>query len=339
MAEIELNISKARVSSTKCCVKFCDVEYPAKLHRVSHQIRYELMKTKRFFIPENARACELHSDIDVWPGIRIEDEKCKFSITQIEQMIDLLRSCPKDVKKSVLKVKSDFEFKTDTGLTRAQFTDLFQRLPSISDEFKYDKNDDIAIESLYIYLMKLRTGRTNDDIGSVFGITRFTVTERLNKIRKILELDFVFRHVNFELTRAEMAKRTSLLSQTIFCGGDTSRPVLVLDGTYVYIQKSSNYDFQKQSYNAHKKRNFIRVMVCTTTDGTILFVLGPYAASTNDATIMASLVEHSNAFKQLAQGDVIILDRGFRDCVDLVREKGFDVKVTRQHTIHHTTSQ
>lgn len=325
MAEISLNITKARVSSTKCCV--CNVQYPEKLHRISQEMRYEIMKLKRFYIPVNARACQMHSDISVWPGMQIQNEKSKFTVAQIEEMVDLLISTPKQSKTSVLDVKSDFEYRIDTGLTRAQFLDLFGRLPSISSEFKYDKNNETATESLYMYLMKLRTGRTNDDIGSIFKITRFTVTERMNKIRKVLESDFVYKNVNFAMTREQLAQCTTPLSQMLFCNGDTSRPVLILDGTYIFIQKSSNYDFQKQSYNGHKKRNFVRVMVCTTTDGTILFVLGPYPASTNDASIMNSLIEQSDAFKNLNRGDVIILDRGFRDCTDTIKKAGFDAKL------------
>lgn len=325
MAEIALNINKSRVSSTKCCV--CDVQYPEKLHRVSQQMRHEILKLKRFYIPKNARACQMHSDFSVWAGISFQNVQSKFTATQIEDMVDLLRSSPEPLQKSVLDVKSDFEFRTDTALTRAQFIDLFGRLPSISSEFKNDKNNQTAIESLYIYLMKLRTGRTHDDIGSIFGITRFTVTERMNKIRKVLENDFVYKNVNFEMTREQLAQRTTPLSQMLFCNGDTTRPVITLDGTYIYIQQSSNYGFQKQTYNAHKKRNFIRVMVCTTTDGTILFVLGPYKASTNDASIMNSLIANSDAFNNLNRGDVILLDRGFSTCTDIIKQAGFDVKI------------
>lgn len=92
--------------------------------------------------------------------------------------------------------------------------------------------------------MKLRTGRTNDEIGITFGITRFTVTARMNKVRSAFEKDFVFQHVNFEMTREGLAQRTSLLSQMVFCGGDTTRPVLVLDGTYVYTVHSKEFQLR-----------------------------------------------------------------------------------------------
>lgn len=130
MAEITLQISKARISSTKCCVKSCIAQFPVKLHRVSQQMRHELMKSNRLYIQANARACEFHNDLSVWPGIPMENEESKFTVPQIEEMVDLLRSSPKHPKKPPLNQKSDFEFKTDSGLTRAQFMDLFSRQPS-----------------------------------------------------------------------------------------------------------------------------------------------------------------------------------------------------------------
>lgn len=170
---------------------------------------------------------------------------------------------------------SSFDIRIDTGLTHAQFKDLFERLPSLCHQFKYDKNSQTSTDSLYMYLMKMRTGRTNDDIGRIFGKTRSAVTRRLRKVRLAMENDFVFENVNCLFTRHQLAERsTSLLSQMLFCKGDVTRPVLVLDGTYVYVQKSSNYQFQKSSYNSYKKRNFVRVMICTTTGGTIVFALG-----------------------------------------------------------------
>lgn len=194
------------------------------------------------------------------------------------------------------------------------------------DSIEKSKNNEAAYNSLYMDLMKLRTGRTNDDIGRTFSITRTAVTERLNKVRRAMENDFVFENVNFVLSRDQLAQRSTLLSQMLFCNGDISRPVLVLDGTYVYVQKSSNYEFQKLSYNGQKKRNFVRVMICTTTDGTIIFALGPYSATTNDAKVLKSIFENSNAFDHLAPGDVFLVDRGFRDCVEFLEEKGFNVQ-------------
>lgn len=327
MAQITLNICKARISSTKCCVPFCNVTRPAKLHRISREIRQEIMKSKRFFIPENARACDVHSDKAVWPEIQMPvNEACQFTAVQIEEMVDLLRLPTKCSGSSTLAHKTNFEFRTDTGLTEQQFNDLFSRVPSLLAKFEHDKNNRTAYESLYMYLLKLRTGRTNDDIGSMFGLTRQSVTNRFNKVREAMENDFVFQNVNYMNTREELAQNSTTFSQTLFANGDESVPILVFDGTYIWCQKSANFDFQKQTYNGQKKRNFVRVMVCTTTNGTIVSVRGPYPASINDASVLNLISENTSALDNLLPGDVILLDRGFRDCIPALEQKGMVVR-------------
>lgn len=223
----------------------------------------------------------------------------------------------------LLVLNSDADVKIDTGLTPEQFEDLFQRLRSLREELKNDKK---ASNSLYMYLMKIRTGRTDEDIGRLFNVTRVTVGSRLNKVRAAMEKDFADKNVNRLLSRQKLANHTTFLSQMIFCNSDVSKPVLIMDGTYVYVQKSSNFEIQKQTYSDQKKRNFVRIMNCVTTDGYIVFTLGPYPAVKNDAQIMQSILENYNALDNLNAGDVILLDRGFRDCVHLLTNKGFDVR-------------
>lgn len=101
MGNIALNISRARISPTKCCVPTFRRESSHELHRLSQNMRYEIMKTKRFFIPEAARACNFHRDSSVWPTINIPNENCPFSAAQIEEMVDLLRSDPKPTEDTV----------------------------------------------------------------------------------------------------------------------------------------------------------------------------------------------------------------------------------------------
>ena len=63
--------------------------------------------------------------------------------------------------------------------------------------------------------------------------------------------------------------------------------VTVWDGTYIYIQKSSNYSFTKKTYSIHKNRPLVKMMVIVSTKGYIIEVLGPYLANgaNNDANI------------------------------------------------------
>lgn len=46
----------------------------------------------------------------------------------------------------------------------------------------------------------------------------------------------------------------------------------------------------------------------------------------NDASIMKSILEEPNGFKTLLQpGDICIVDRGFRDVVDFLKQQGYPV--------------
>ena len=60
----------------------------------------------------------------------------------------------------------------------------------------------------------------------------------------------------------------------------------ISDGTYVYCQKSSNNQFQRKTYSGQKKRHLVKPFVICATDGYIVDVFGPYAATDNDAIIL-----------------------------------------------------
>ena len=50
--------------------------------------------------------------------------------------------------------------------------------------------------------------------------------------------------------------------------------VLIADGTYCFIQKSANLEFQRETYSIQKKRNLIKPFVVCASDGTIFQKLG-----------------------------------------------------------------
>lgn len=91
---------------------------------------------------------------------------------------------------------------------------------------------------------------------------------------------------------------------------------------------SSNYSFQKESYSLHKRRNLVKFMMVVSTKGFILGAYGPFPARKNDATILNEIMnETGNIFDHLLPGDVVILDRGFRDCIKSIRNRGLVVKI------------
>ena len=72
-------------------------------------------------------------------------------------------------------------------------------------------------------------------------------------------------------------------------------------------------------------------MVVTSTDGYFLTVLGPYLAKNNDATILNHMlstnVEDLKGWFQ--EDDVFVVDRGFRDSLDVLKELGIRAEMPR----------
>ena len=97
---------------------------------------------------------------------------------------------------------------------------------------------------------------------------------------------------------------------------------LIADGTYLYCEKSLNNKVQRKTYSGQKKRHLIKPFIIVTSDGHIVDVFGPYAATYNDAKIIENIFEKKDDFKKLIHpGDLLILDRGFRDIVKQLEKK------------------
>ncbi len=72
-------------------------------------------------------------------------------------------------------------------------------------------------------------------------------------------------------------------------------------------------------------------MVCTT-DGQIVDIYGLYEATKNDATILLDILKKDKKLNTLLRkGDIFILDRGFRDCINDL-ENIYKFKVNKYET-------
>lgn len=151
---------------------------------------------------------------------------------------------------------------------------------------------------------------------------------RFVQVREILKRIVVPLCVNFHMDRAELISHKSETSSILFDRENTERAHLILDGTYIYVEKSTNQKFQKASYNSHKKRNYIKIMMGVLTNGRILCVLGPFKATDNDASITDKIFNNPSiaSLSSLNPEDILIVDRGFRDCETMLVNLGYVVK-------------
>ena len=84
---------------------------------------------------------------------------------------------------------------------------------------------------------------------------------------------FVPKFLGFShMTRDEfVSKHTRSFVQHPYANG-MPVAVLVLIGTYIYIQKGGNYTFIRQTYGGHKHTPLVKPMMVFGTDGYVTFL-------------------------------------------------------------------
>ena len=215
-----------------------------------------------------------------------------------------------------------------------------------------------------ILLTKLRSGMDNEMLGTVFNMKKiqgkpkkkpadffscndlctieilliniyfiFQIRRAVHSARKALMTNFVPSNLGFShITREEIIhSHTRPLAQQLLSDITSAPAILVLDGTYIYIQKSGNYTFSRRSFSMHKRRPLLKPMMIVSTTGYIVSVLGPYLADpkNNDSSILNHSI-HSNTEEiknWVEEGDIFVVDRGFRDSEAVLNDLGIRMEM------------
>ncbi|VDI45794.1 Hypothetical predicted protein [Mytilus galloprovincialis] len=99
----------------------------------------------------------------------------------------------------------------------------------------------------------------------------------------------------------------------------------------------------------HKHRPLVKPMVFVTTSGYIVSVMGPYMGDgkNNDANIMTHIIKRNieKITDWLQEDDILIVDRGFRDSLDLLNELGIKSEMPsflgrgeKQHSVEESNT-
>lgn len=184
-----------------------------------------------------------------------------------------------------------------TGRTTQEFMELYNSIPIQS---VVSKNSKTALAKL---LVKYRTGDSDARISSLFRIPKSTLQYKMKLVRNCLTNHFVSQNLGVShISRQEVAERNTTIPEKLFGNpqsNSTDRCAIIeCDSTYLYVQKSSNYKYQKKTYSLHKYHNLTKPFLVVSCDGH-MDVFGPFAATQTDAEIMNFLVS-SDARRRLA---------------------------------------
>lgn len=115
-----------------------------------------------------------------------------------------------------------------------------------------------------------------------------------------MTLEFVPHNIGpNHLSRNEWLNEYNTVTKMLYANDDDSKLILITDGTYCYCEKSSNYEFQRDSYSTQKKRHLLKPFIICSSNGRILDIYGFYEASKNDAKIIQDIFETDDMLKNL----------------------------------------
>lgn len=148
-----------------------------------------------------------------------------------------------------------------------------------------------------------------------------------------------FKHLTRDTV---IQKQQRPLAKELFCPSD-EKAILVLDGTYIYVQKSTDFAFQRRSFSMQKHRHLVKPMMIVSTTGYIMAAIGPYLADgkNSDAKILnhilATYVQEIKLW--IKEDDIMIVDCGFLDSAGVLSELGINMEMPsflqkgqKQHT-------
>lgn len=193
----------------------------------------------------------------------------------------------------------------------------------------------ISSKDLMAFLCKMRQGLSDELLATLFNYSsRQAVSLAVCKVRTSLAMRFVPENIGTAaITREQFIARHVTPFANEFYNNEPAVPkvIVVCDSTYAYIHKSSNFRILRQSYSLHKGRHLLKPILLVAQDGYILAILGPYFSDTwnNDAQILRDAFERDaeNLQEWFQNGDIMLVDRDYRDAAPLLARLGIEHKM------------
>jgi len=318
---IELNFPRISYN-TRCCAISPHKMLESKDQKViPARAKTQLLMRRGITIPLGMKCHKHHLENGLFTeealkSFQVASQTTAMTKHEIEIYINGLRERAKNAHlgdfQNINSV-SDEDLNAYTGLDRDKFKVV---MDSVKGKI-YDSENRTASQAVVIYLHHIKSGLSFANIAREFNLTRLQVRRCVKTARKALYSNFVPSYLGTTAnSKAFLLEEQSKLAAEVL-GCEENELLIVMDGTYFYIQKSSNYTFQRLSYSGQKKRNFIKPMIVCTTSGRIIDCYGPYRAVTNDAMITKHMLEFNQEFKSFMDQSeenkvTLVLDRGFR---------------------------
>lgn len=350
---VELPIQRTVSTHKYCCL--CGCNATKNLVQISFEARSQAYSRMQIFIPQSNlshllykyflyfksfivfvlfpenRCCKKHLTVKnrfYEDDLRQLSIYSNSSIIEVSELTKLLKGFSARVDRNLFDRIPDFSIPEKslmifTGLNWEQLIQLREMMTILRSSHNRD-----VTQALIVFLLKLRSGNSNNMIAAILGIEwSQRISDFVNSVMRSFKVDVLPSRFGIHATSREdlIAHHTTAIAQKLHNLGD-DQLMLIGDGTYLRHQKSSNNNYQRRSYSGQKKCHLTKPFTLCMPDGFVVDVLGPFEANLNDAQILQHLLENNEELAALLQAnDVFVLDRGFRDVVPYLNDKGYKV--------------
>lgn len=309
--------------------------------RLSIEARIKVFLRSEIYLSEYNKYCRSHLNPDgSIPQLLCDqfisiEKSVAISPNEAAQWFKLLRVRVVDNAKTKYQEIEEFDdedFKTLTSITKDQFLYLFRRINTIHCDHRT-----VSRRDLVMFRVKLRQGLSDNFLKVMFSYSsRQSVSMTIATVRIRLMQHFVPMYLGFgSMTRQQYIDRhvTDFSNRLYNRNPETKKAIIIVDGTYMYIPKSSNYRFLRQTFCVHKGRHLVKPIMLVAPDGYIIAVHGPYFADgqNNDASCLKDDLENdiSGLKGWLEEEDIFIVDRGYRDCIEYLQSIGIQSEMPK----------
>ena len=215
------------------------------------------------------------------------------------------------------------QYATFTGYTKQQLEGSFNQLQARADNLNLTESLELtSISSKIPQILLLVFTIIRHALSFSFAATLFgyqspgRVGELFIIIIRAFRVCFVPLQLGYEVWTRSRLLENSLECATILFG--SSAPLVVLDGTYLFIQKSGLFNDQCRSYCKWKGQNCLMPMIVCTLNGLFVNLYGPFWADgkNSDSRKLQEIVDKPEKYdlmQILKPDDIALGDRGFQE--------------------------
>ena len=213
---------------------------------VSREERYFFLFTRNVWIAEGARCCPEHlvdRRLTTEAANAIRPSSIRFQQLSSSDVQLLLSQSQMLHERSGKRLDfddprslSNDEYRVLTSLSREDFDDLIKKISYSGIRNSSNRSIRTAVG---VFLCKLRLGVSNRTLACLFQLSdKRLVCRIIDSARQAISQDFVPNNLGFNhITRREVIDHhTTTIARQLMCGGDSDTAIIVVDGTYIYIQ-------------------------------------------------------------------------------------------------------